>query len=130
MSNGEFRNAPFLLFYSVPAEKRQHFETFVREGHRVNGVIQPDENGAQKTGVIDWLRSSHLFDTKFYSGEGPNGSLLFIATADRVIPEEEQHDWFEIPGFESEFGRNTKLFIRGELNDLVAASPQPSDGDD
>jgi len=114
------RDARFLLFYQIDENKKDHFLRFVTEGERdAEGNVLPDpDTGAPMTGVIDWIRSFRLFDTRFYTRENADGSLFFIATAVRTIPEP-LPDWRGIPGFERLFGPNNEIRIRDDLNALV-----------
>jgi hypothetical protein len=115
------RDARAFLLYHIPANRKDHFLRFVTEGEKDaqgNFVIDPDTR-LPMTGVIDWARSFRLFDTRFYTRENADGSLFFIATAVRTLPEEVLPDWATIPGFVRLFGPNNEMRIRDDLNALV-----------
>ncbi len=120
MAFHDLRDTRLLLSYEIDGNEKEHFLKFVREGEKdENGNFKKDKNGVEMTGVIAWARAFRLFDTRFYVGAKPNGNLLFVATADRTIPEEGQPDWAEIPGFLELFPSNNKMNIRDDLNNLV-----------
>lgn len=110
----------FLLLYSLKKEQKDDFLKFVKDGKKKpDGTFERDLAGAEKTGVIAWLRQEHLFDTKIYTVEKPDGSLTFIATGNTVLP-----DWHDIPGFQELFGDNTRMQLRDDLNALISR-PHP-----
>jgi hypothetical protein len=120
MPNDTLSAPKYLLLYSVPVDKKADFLRFVTDGQKKSdGTFEKDPvSGAKMTGVVAWLRQNHLFDTKIYTVEKPDGSLTFIATGNTLLP-----DWADIPGFQSRFGLNTRMQIRDDLNALIA-SPQ------
>jgi len=138
MEDTPLRDARFLLAYAIPLAQKEQFMNFVKEGQRtVDGEFVQDEKGNDISGVIAWLRSQVLLGTRIYTAEiraaESNGTLagdalLFIATEDtRREPAIPQADWFGISGFAKRFGKNTKMFLNDELNDLITESAQPLD---
>jgi len=121
MAFNTLRDARAFLLYNIGADKKEHFLRFVKEGERdANGNVVVDPGtGLPMTGVIDWVRTSRLFDTRFYAHEKADGGLFFIATAVRTLPEELLPDWATIPGFVRLFQPNNKMSIRDDLNALV-----------
>jgi hypothetical protein len=116
-------NAPDdALSYRIPAGEKEHFLRFVKEGEKENGAFKKDANGTEMTGVVAWLKSNGHTEARFFSLDQPNGDVLFIVTANATPPV----DWNQIPGFEKNFGRNTRLKFEGDINAMIApAPPQP-----
>jgi hypothetical protein len=116
-------DAPFLLTYDVKKHQRADFEKFVTDGKKnPDGTFARDDQGAEMTGVIPWLRANGLTDTKIYTVEKPGGDFLFIATAARTIPAGvNPPDWSKIAGFKTLFGDNIKALIRDDLDALITA---------
>src|SRR6185295_16436342 len=120
MTSGSVAAPNFLLSYSIPQAKKAEFLEFVTEGKKkLDGSFEKDASGAEMTGVIAWLRSKGLHETKLYTVETADGGLMFISTANDILP-----DWATIPGFKAKFGPNTRLEIRNDLNALIA-DPYP-----
>lgn len=125
MPDNDVTFATSLLSYQISAADKAHFLRFVEEGEIEDGNFVVDPlTGLEMTGVIAWLRGEGLFNTKFYTVDRPDGSLLFIATEDPPPQGMALADWSRIPGFQRQFGPNNRMTLRDDLNALIAPPPQ------